>query len=160
MMEKIIEKMEEYKIITEFIPGYILLWLLKNWIGIEVSFENVFQELAVAYITGVAISRVASLVLSKSLRKLNLYKMADYGDYINVSNKDEKIKVLLMNANFYRNLSTTFIISVLIKLLYFLRLDVEVYIWFAVIALILLFISAFIKEEKTITKRIDKVKDM
>lgn len=159
MMEKIIEKMEEYKIITEFIPGFILLFLLKYWIELDICFESIFQELVLAYVIGVAVSRIASLVFSRFLRKMKFYKMADYKDYINVSNKDEKIKVLLINANFYRNLSTTFIISTIIKLLLLINLNIEVYKWITVFGLIILFAAAFIKEEKTITRRINEVKD-
>lgn len=159
-MEKIIEKIEEYKLVSEVIPGYIFLWLLQYWCEINIAFENVFQEFIVAFVVGIIISRIGSLVLSKALRKFKAYKMADYKDYIKASDKDNKIKVILLNANMYRNLCTSCVLVIIVKIIYLMKLGINVYTWIGMIMISILFLIAFLKEENTITKRVNISKDL
>lgn len=154
-METIIEKLEEYKIVINLIPGYFFLWLLKCYIEIEISFVNIFQEIVVAYVIGTAIGRIASIIFSKLLRKLKIIKFANYKDYIEVSKKDDQISKLLMNANFYRSLFTVIILIFILKIAMNFNVNFEWIKNISLIILLIIFILAFKKEEDNITGRIN-----
>lgn len=154
-METIIKKLEEYKIIINLIPGYFFLWLLKNYIGIEISFVNVFQEAIIAYVVGTAIGRIASIIFSKLLRKIKIIKFANYEDYVAASKKDAQISNLLMNANFYRSLFTVIILIFILKIVMNFNINFECIKNISLIILLIIFLLAFKKEEDNITGRIN-----
>lgn len=154
-MEKIIEKMEEYKIIINLIPGYFFLWLLKYYVEIEFPFENVFQEFIITYVVGTAIGRIASIIFSRFLRKIKVIQFANYKNYVEASKKDAQISKLLMNANFYRNLFTVIIVIFILKGIIKFAADFEWIKNISLIILLIIFILAFIKEEVNITGRVN-----
>lgn len=154
-MEKIIEVLEEYKIIINLIPGYLFLWLLRNYVCVDITFTGVFEEFIMAYVIGTCVGRIASIVCSKLLRKCSIIRFTNYKDYVKACKTDGHIKKLLINANFYRNLFTTLILALIYKLIMKFGFNVEILQDVMLILMILILILSFKKEEDNITGRIE-----
>ena len=153
-METIIEKLEEYEIVINLIPGYFFLWLLKHYVGISIPLENILQETIAAYIIGVIVGRIASIVISKFLRFIKFIEFANYEEYVVASKNDSKIAILLMNANFYRNILSAVILIVVLKIANFLGINLNILKHIVLSIILVILLLAFRKEEKTITGRV------
>ena len=154
-METIIEKLEEYEIVISLIPGYFFLWLLKHYVGIDMPLENVLQETIAAYVTGVVIGRIGSIVISKFLRTLKFIEFANYKDYVMASKNDSRIQTLLMNANFYRNILSTVSLIFVLKIATALGINLEILKHIVLAIVLIIFLLAFRKEERNITGRVN-----
>lgn len=153
-METIIEKLEEYEIVINLIPGYLFLWLLNHYVGIEFPLENILKETIAAYIIGVFVGRIASLVFSRFLRFIKFIEFADYKEYVVASKNDSKIATLLMNANFYRNILSVVSLIFVLKVANVFGINLEFLKHMVLAIVFVIFLFAFRKEERNITGRV------
>ena len=130
-----------------YIIVFSMLWLL---LGLE-SFVIHF----VAFVIGVIVGRIASIVISKFLRFIKFIEFANYKEYVAASKKDSRIETLLMNANFYRNILSTVILIFWLKMVVVLGINLNVLKHIILSIILVIFLFAFRKEEKNITGRVN-----
>lgn len=160
-MEKILDKIDSYNIFTNIIPGSVLTKLLVLFDLFTVQVEGAVANLILYYFFGVVASRVGSLIVEKSLLILHMVNYAPLEEYLKAAQKDLDIRKLLEVNNMYRTFAGVFIILVIIKAYQMganvVNLPPTVTEWIAVIAMLLLFVLSFIKQTKSIVKRVTAV---
>jgi predicted neutral ceramidase superfamily lipid hydrolase len=157
-MNEIINKLSSYNILNFLIPGGVYLLLCDNYLDFNIETSSV-SFLLVAYIAGMIISRVGSLIIEPIFRSIKLISYAKYSDYVKASMKDQKIETLLMETNMLRtmiSLVLLFLFSVLIqriKIQFDLHHNLILFIGL-IFVLLILFLS-YRKQISYIKKRID-----
>lgn len=160
-MEKILDKIDSYNIFTNIIPGCVITKLLTLFDLFAVQVEGVVANLVLYYFFGVVASRIGSLIVEESLLALHMVSYAPRGEYLKAAQNDPDIKKFLEANNMYRTFAGVFIILVIIKAYQMganvVNLPPTVTEWIAVITLLLLFVLSFIKQTKSIAKRVTAV---
>lgn len=160
MMEKVIEKLEQYNILNNLIPGTIFTLLLKYYVGVNIIQNNAIENLIIYYFVGSIISRIGSLCIEPIYRGLKIIEKRDYEQYINARKKDSFIETLSEDNNMYRTLCSTFITIIIAKVikLCILKYDIPIEITKAILMVIIVIIYtlAYRKQTNYIVKRIDK----
>lgn len=161
-MEKIIDKIDSYNVFTNIIPGCVLLKLLSQFDLFTVQGEGTIADLVFYYFVGVVANRIGSLIIEKILLKLHLVDYAPREEYLEAVQKDPDIKKLLEANNMYRTFAGVFVVLLIIKIYQIeanhINLSPIVTEWISVIALLWLFILSFIKQTKSIVKRVTATK--
>ena len=157
-MERIIDKLSNYHIFNYIIPGGLFLILCNNYLNIKIEQDKIIYFFFISYFIGIIISRVSSLVTEKILCYIFKIKKENYDNYIAATKKDEKIEVLMQDMNMYRSICTMLIILLIIKVakifgLYQL-IDKDILILLVFISLIIIFICAYIKQNKYVVSRV------
>lgn len=106
MMEKLIERLSTYNIFTNLVPGAIYCFLADKFFDTDFVQENLVTAFFFYYFCGTTISRIGSLVLEPSLRKIKFVKFAPYSDYLVAAANDKKIETLQEVSNTYRSLAS------------------------------------------------------
>lgn len=114
-MEKLLEKLDSYKILNNLLPGFVLVYLFEFSLGIVIAQGELIEKLFVYYFVGLIVGRIGSTVVEPLCKKVKLVKYADYSDYIDASKKDKKIDVLSETNNMYRSILTAFLIVLIAK---------------------------------------------
>ena len=102
LFETIIGKISRYEIITNLIPGTLLLFIL-SLIGFDILFDNVVLNIISSYYVGLVNNRFSSLCIEGVMRKFKWVEWRDYNkynkakaDYENVyANADEATRAKL-----------------------------------------------------------------
>ena len=159
-MEKIIDKISEYEIVNNIIPGAVYIYLLNHICTIQIKDEGVIQTIIMSYFIGVVIGRIGSLCMEPIMKKLKFISHADYSKFIDAEKSDNKIQILLRVANMYRTFMSMMLLILITKLLdmWMIKCPVVkgVALWVVIILGILLFFAAFAKQTKIIKKRVEK----
>ena len=163
-MEKVIakvsEKISEYQILNNLIPGALFCVMLPYVTSYKVLGENVWLNLVIVYFCGIVISRVGSLFVEWLFRKCRFVKFELYPRYIKASEKAPFIKTLSMENNMYRTFISLFLILLLAKLSEYIGS-----VWsfwdrnFPLILCVLLLglsIGAYIKQTRYVVNRINE----
>ena len=158
-MEKILEKLEEYNIFNNLLPGIVFTYMLKYYVGLDVFQPNVIEMVFIYYFIGSLLSRFGSLILGEMLKKFNIIKYASHEDYINAAKKDKIIEKLLVSNNMYRTICSSTIILFILKLLkkavsYF-NISKDIVASLLVLAVGALYLFAYKKQTKHIVERIE-----
>lgn len=157
-MEKIIDKISNYHIFNYIIPGGLFLILCNNYLNIKIEQDKITYFFFISYFIGIIISRVSSLVTEKILCYIFKIKKENYDNYIAAAKKDENIEVLMQDMNMYRSICTMLIILLIIKVAKIFRLyqliDKDLLILLVFISLIIIFICAYIKQNKYVVSRV------
>lgn len=160
-MEKFLEKVEEYNIFNNLLPGIIFTYLLKYYIGIDIFQNNILEMVFIYYFIGATISRIGSVVLEEILKKTGFIKYSDKKDYIEATKQDKIIEKLLMNNNMYRTICSAFIVLLVLKIV---KAIIDYYnfsrnIAFTGIIIIgaILYLFAYRKQTKQIKDRVESV---
>lgn len=157
-MERMIDKLSNYHIFNYIIPGGLFLILCNNYLNIKIEQDKIIYFFFISYFIGIIISRVSSLVTEKILCYIFKIKKESHDNYIAATKKDEKIEVLMQDMNMYRSICTMLIILLIIKIakifgLYQL-IDKDLLILLVFISLIIIFICAYIKQNKYVVSRV------
>ena len=157
-MEKIFDKIDSYNIITNIVPGAVLAGLLSLLHLCTVQVEGVVASVVLYYFLGVVADRIGSLLVEKILLAWHVVNYAPREEYLKAARKDTDIKKLLEANNMYRAFAGVFLIVVIVKAYQvcanFANLSTAVTEWISVIMLLLLFVCSFIKQTKSIVKRV------
>lgn len=161
-MDKFIEKISSYNILNNILPGTIMVYLIKWIYQIELSANNLVENLFLYYFVGMVVSRVGSVIIEPIAKKAKLVKYAPYDEFISASKKDEKINILLETNNIYRTFLAVLFISLLLLfhsyiLIDKLKMSNETSTTIIFLALLILFASAYRKQTQYIYNRIKKV---
>lgn len=159
-MEALLKIIKSYSIFTTLYPGYLFVVFceenIQNYI-IALHEKSIFLGVCVCYFIGTLINRIGSLVVEKILQKINFLNFAEYGDFIEAANKDEKIDVLSQTNNMYRSMVAVFLVLIIMRVL---PIDVLEFIekWFVCI-LFVVFLLSYRKQTEYVVKRVKKTLD-
>lgn len=161
-MEKIIEKISNYHIFNNLVPGYLFLIISEQILKTNLIIDNIVYSFFEAYFIGVIISRLSSLVVEKIINKIWKLNKEPYHKYIEASNKDAKIEVLNQDCNMYRSLCTLMIIELIIKLIVMSGISSiinrDIAILLILIVLVIIFAFSFVKQHNYISSRVKAIK--
>lgn len=158
------EKISSYNLITNLVPGLLLVEALRAGGVPFVSGDQApFTWVLLGYALGLISSRTGSLLIEAWLRRR--YAQApvydynfNYGDFIEASRKDPKLEVLLETANGYRAIAGACILFFIIALSYlaleFASVPTYARVVIAVTIVLIVFLKSFLKQSEFIRSRV------
>lgn len=154
-MEEIIKKIETYNIVNYLIPGIIFTVLFSYLTGITFLNNNFGIALVEYYFIGLVISRIGSIIIKPILKICRIIDEEEYSKFINKESKDEKIPLLVRDANQYRTFIATFAILTGIEFYNILNKIYDKWnIVFILLGLTVLFIFSYRKQIGIISQRV------
>ena len=109
-MEKLLEKLAEYELLNNLLPGALFCILFEWHFHIHLQEYNAFVEILIFYSVGMIIGRFGSLIVEPMCKWRNFIQFADYSSYIKASEKDPTIKILSEKNNMYRSFASMFVL--------------------------------------------------
>ena len=159
MIDGIIQKISSYNIFNYLLPGVVFVVFFEMISLTSLVQENIIVGLFAYYFIGMVISRVGSLIIEPTLKKLKILKFAPYKCYVRASKADKKIELLSEVNNTYRTVISLFLILILTVLLeyteLYLLLNSSLNLLIIFIIIFIIFIFSYLKQTDYITKRID-----
>lgn len=158
-MKEIFDKISSYNFFNYLLPGIIFSYLLKETTTINIIQNDIVIGLFLYYFVGLVVSRIGSVVIEPIFKKIKFVKFSDYKDFISASKSDSKIDLFSEVNNTYRTITSVAFSLVLIKLSLYLfsifSVAIKTQQLIGIIALFVLFSSAYRKQTNYITKRIE-----
>ena len=114
MLSDLLNKITSYNLFNYLLPGVVLCYFSDNFLNTSFIVDNLFVGAFVYYFAGLLVSRVGSLVLEPTLRKLQIISFEPYEDFVKAASLDTKIDILMESANMYRSLAAVFLALLLI----------------------------------------------
>lgn len=109
-MEKFWEKLNQYDILNNLIPGAIFSLILK-FRDVEIFARAATLEFVfLAYFCGIIISRIGSLVVEPILKRMHFLNFASYTDFQKAETIDSKVKDLSAINNMYRTFTALMLV--------------------------------------------------
>ena len=160
-MNAVLEKLSSYNIFNYLFPGIVFVVIAETLTTFSFIQEDIILGLFLYYFIGLVISRIGSLVLEPSLKKLQFLRFAEYTAFVIASKTDEKIELFSEINNMYRTLCSLFLLLIAIRIYdEITRILPIIYKWnveVLVIALFILFVLSYRKQTQYIKKRIEAV---
>jgi len=161
-MDGVLSKMDSYEILTNLLPGAFFVIGLNFVFDLNVLSENLLEGILICYFAGLVINRVSSLIVRPMLKFLRIVGDEPYSDYVSAVRKDPKIDKLSRANNSFRSFFTA---TICLPIAYGLMVLYERWSWFSVnwnwlalVFLVILFLSAHIKQNNFVRRRV-KVND-
>lgn len=110
LFESIIGKISRYEIITNLIPGVLLLFILSR-IGFDILFDNVFLNIILSYYIGLVNNRFSSLCVEGLMRKIKWVEWREYDKYNKAKAARPFIATLQETANQLRAFTAVFVLA-------------------------------------------------
>ena len=161
-MDKFIEKLSRYHLLTNLIPGILFLYLL-DILGIySIDLNEWLNALCMGYFAGMVISRVSSIVIEPWFRKWKIVKYAPYPDFLKAEKEDTKLSELLADNNMYRTFVAMLMLLALLEVGHLIPVvdDFLHSSWAAIVMitlLLLLYVLAYRKQTNYIRERVGKL---
>lgn len=155
-MEELLNKINSYNVLANLISGAVLSAAIEYLTVYSLLDINVILLPFVIYFVGVVNGRVGSLLVEPIFRRI--VKFAKYDRYIAASRIDPVIKHLSETNNSYRSTIAAIVVYLLVKLSEILpsTLSFSISKTLALaLVLLVMFSFSYIKQIKTITKRVD-----
>lgn len=165
-LKVIIEKLSQYNILTNILPGTILCIVFTFCIGYNLLItDNWYLQGVIFYFVGIVNNRFGSLVVEPLLKRLKILKFTSYKDYIAAESKDAKVTILSTENNVFRSCVSLCIIAILALIFRILEDNIEwinncnceCKIMVLFILLLVLFILSYRKQTAYVNKRVNKV---
>ena len=161
-MDKFLEKLSRYHLLTNLIPGVLFLYLLEMFDIFSIDKSDWLKVLFVGYFAGMVMSRMGSVVIEPWFKKWKIVKYAPYPDFLKAEKEDGKIQELLADNNMYRTFVAMFLVMVLLEIGHlipvvddFIHSDTAIIV--LVTGLLLMFVLAYRKQTGYIRKRVEKI---
>ncbi|WP_066777200.1 hypothetical protein [Sphingomonas sp. CCH5-D11] len=157
-MNEVVSKFSSYNIFNYLVPGTVLCLFLHGQQLIYLDRIDIVAKLVVFYVVGMAVSRVGSLILDPLMKRAGLIQRSSYNDYVRATSEDNMVSVLLETSNTYRTMTGACGIGLIAYLLSavlpeaWLRHGAAGAILIA--AATALFAFAYIKQNRSITRRV------
>lgn len=161
-MTTLIEKISSYNLFNYLLPGVLFAALGERVTEYQFIQDDIVVGLFLYYFIGLVVSRIGSLVVAPTLRKIKFVVFAPYGDFIRASKDDAKLELLSEQNNMYRTLISLFAVLAALKGYEGIATCAEftdrtnMYILF--IILFVMFLFAFRKQTGFIRDRIEATK--
>ncbi|MEG0836038.1 MAG: hypothetical protein RR063_11030 [Anaerovoracaceae bacterium] len=158
-MEKLLEKLSSYNILNNLIPGGAFVWLC-GLFGIQfISSSSILEMLFIYYFLGMIVSRVGSLAIETLCKKIKIITYSSKQDYVEATKKDKLIEVLLETSNLYRTCAGMILTVGICRIYTFVskqfNIPHEITVWMIIVVLLILFVTAFCKQTKHISSRVE-----
>ena len=170
IVKSISDKISSYNIFNNLFPGIIFCSVLTNATRFSLATDNILEQLFIWYFTGMIISRIGSIFVESSLKKIKFKKkpylvFADYKQYIAASEAKPFIATLSETNNTYRT-----IIALLISLGVVYLYDIFFFDWISEkcaignkltvvivgVLLIILFVKSYKKQTDYVRQQVEK----
>jgi len=158
-MKELLDKLSSYNIFNYLLPGIVFAFILSKTSNLNLLQDDIIIGLFLYYFIGLIISRVGSLFIEPLLKWVKFLKFSEYKKFVTASKQDSKIELFSEINNMYRTLCSLFLLLILVKVyeIFLLRVSfLEKHSGIIIVLLLfLLFLFAYKKQTKYITKRID-----
>ncbi len=108
-MKELLEKLSSYNLFNYLLPGVLFAVIIDELTPLRVIQKDIVIGVFVYYFLGSIISRIGSLLVEPTLRRIKFLKFAPYEDFVNASKVDAKLEVLSEANNMYRTICALFI---------------------------------------------------
>ena len=160
-MDKLIDKISNYHLFNNLIPGYLFLIISSYILEKNIISSNLLFTTVLAYFIGIIISRISSLIIEPLIIKIRKVEKKDYSEYVCAANKDDKIEIFNQDCNMYRSLCTLMIIEIILKIcdaFNFIKFFKNDYMQIIILfCLAFMFAMSYVKQIKYICSRISVV---
>jgi len=157
-MKELLDKISSYNLFNYLLPGIIFVYISNQFTGHNFIQDNNFIGVFLYYFIGMIISRIGSLFVEPTLKKLSFLKFTDYNSFVSASKKDEKIELFSEVNNTYRTITAMFVVLLIMKLYNYFQvcwcIPKDVTTLVLVVSIFLIFLFSYRKQTKYITKRI------
>lgn len=158
-MKDLIERISSYNLFNYLFPGVVFVVFLKEITKYNFYQTDILIGVVVYYIIGLIISRVGSLIIEPTLKRISFLKFADYNDFIKASETDPKIETLSEANNMYRTFCSMLLLLLLFKvyetITTILKLSTEWDTYILIVLLLLTFLFSYKKQTNYITRRVE-----
>lgn len=157
-MKDLLDKISSYNLFNYLLPGVLYVYIASELTSVNLVQKDILAAAFLYYFIGLIISRIGSIIVEPLLKKLSFIKFAEYKDFVQASHKDPKIEILSEANNMYRTFISLFLtlgLTMLYSLLVVKYPDIKN--WFIAITILgifTMFLIAYRKQTKYITKRI------
>lgn len=103
-MKDLLDKLSSYNIFNYLLPGVLFAVFVDELTSFHILQKDIAVGVFVYYFLGSVVSRIGSLLIEPSLRKLGVAKFAPYEDFVRVSKTDPKLEILSEANNMYRTI--------------------------------------------------------
>jgi hypothetical protein len=162
-MDKILEKISSYNIFNYLFPGVVFCVVCDKYFSIPLMQEAILNGIFLYYFVGLVISRIGSVVIEPTMKKLGLLEFSEYSDFVQASKTDSKIEILSEANNMYRTiLSMIAILGLTVLCNEGLQQwpEYTTHVKYILIGLLLvIFLFSYVKQTNYITKRVLANKD-
>jgi len=157
-MEKLLEKISNYNLFTNLVPGYLFLIMNEFLLNKKLLLDNIIYSFFIAYFIGIVISRFSSLIVENIIFKIFKQNKQCYFNFLLAERNNKKIEILTQDSNMYRSLCSLMIIEFIIKLMDMINILIYInkdsIILLIILLLIVLFAFSYIKQNNYIIQRI------
>lgn len=157
-MDKILEKISSYNIFNYLFPGIVFCVVCDKYFSIPLLQETIVDGIFLYYFVGLVISRIGSVFIEPTMKKLGLLEFSEYSDFVQASKTDSKIEILSEANNMYRTiLSMIVIIGLTVLCNEGLQQwpEYTTHVKYILIGLLLvIFLFSYVKQTNYITKRV------
>lgn len=109
----ILEKLSQYSILTNILPGAVLCIILTYLVGYDMLFlDDWFLQGIVFYFVGMVNNRFGSLVVEPLLKKCGFLKFSPYKDFMRAEKVDPKIETLSTENNVFRSYNSLGVLAI------------------------------------------------
>lgn len=162
-MKDLLEKISSYNIFNYLLPGVVFVAISSSLTGYNLIQDDVLIAIFLYYFIGLVISRIGSVVVEPTLKRLRFVKFSEYRDYIRAAEKDTLIEVLSEANNMHRTFLSLFLCLAVLKAFEVLTgycpiLDYSLPA-IIVIGLLLLFAFSYRKQTVYISRRVSSAND-
>ncbi|WP_300381361.1 hypothetical protein [Henriciella sp.] len=158
-MNEFLKQISSYNLFNYLFPGAIFCLLADNFFHHKLILEDLFAAFFFYYFIGLVISRVGSVLLEPVLRGLGFVPTNDYSAFVQTNTADEKLDVLSEANNVYRTMIALPICLAIYQGGYVLATSLSMPLSirgaFFLVALLLLFLASYRKQNAYISKRIE-----
>lgn len=161
-MEKsrfLVDKLSQYELMTNMIPGTVLCWLLDEWVGYHLLPVNGWLCVVVVYFVGLVNGRVGSVIIEPFLKCTGIVTFAPYHQFVEAEKRDAKVTLLSQVNNMYRAFLSVFFVVLAAWLLKSIELkwaiEEDVRNFILAVMLLVLFLLSYRKQTSFVKKRIE-----
>lgn len=157
-MKELLDKISSYNIFNNLFPGVIFSVILSKVTQYNLIQEDVLVGFFFYFFIGNIISRVGSLVVEPTLKKLKFLNFVEYPILVKASKVDSKIEILSEVNNMYRSICSVMLLILLAilheKLTSYLKISIETSSVILLIIIFIMFLLAYRKQTNYVRNRV------
>lgn len=166
VLKLVIDKLSQYNLLTNILPGTVLCIVLAYCIGYNTLItDNLYLQGVVFYFAGIVTNRFGSLIVEPFLKKIRILKFVPYKDYVKAEKADGKIEILSTENNVFRSYTSLCVLAILALAFrivedntgWLKNCDCEYKMMALFVLLLTIFLCSYRKQTSYVNKRINKV---
>lgn len=119
-INQMLDKFSPYQFFCNLLPGVLIVNGFCYVTSTALATENLCETFVIFYFYGVAVSRIASIIVEPGLKRLLKIKFTPYTRYLEALFQDMTLADLMREANMFRALLTCSLILLLVWVLNFI----------------------------------------